>query len=138
MRLLSKEKRTIEKKQELELKTHNNIEQIRNSLLQDKKILHQAKKERHQSLIEKKREINQLKDKINGTLKTWRNNLFNQNQNEALKVKCEKNKIEEMIQLNKYEQICKNKNIHDKIHYSEVLKEEKKKKEEVSNNNISQ
>lgn len=131
MKLLTKEEINLFKKQQLENQYKENFDKIRENNLQEKELLDQLKKKKEAELNYRKIKANQIKENKNIVLKTWRNNLSFQNQSEAQKVKLEKNKIQEIITLNKEEINFQKKYIHDKVQINTLMREEKRKQEEV-------
>lgn len=128
MKLLAKEEINLFKKQQLENQYKENFDKIRENILQEKELLDQLKKKKETELNYRKLKASQIKENKNIVLKTWRNNLSFQNQSEAQKVKLEKNKIQEIITLNKEEINSQKKYIHDKVQINTLMREEKKSK----------
>ena len=72
-----------------------------------------------------------MKNQIQVTLGSWRENLSNKNKNEGIKIKLERDRLEDIYNRNKTDIKEKHKELHDKIQLNHFKNEEKRKNEEI-------
>lgn len=132
LKLLEAEEFKVMKKEEKDRKTQEELEKIRNDIMQEKELLNYNKLQKDKELSNKKNEINNMRNTIKTTLTSWRINLAEKNKGENLKLKIQKVENEQLIEINKKEHENKNRLIAEQIKVQKISSSEKKKQAEVN------
>lgn len=132
LKLLGHEEEKVQKREEIEKKSQEEMDKIRQDFLLEKELVNQMKIAKEKELYYNKQMITLMRENITTALANTKLQVAQKNKNELDKMKLKRKENEQLVKVNKTEHVMEKKAIVEQVKFQKMTCEEKKKREEVN------